>query len=325
MPHTGTCRRVHRATSIGSSHVYESKDYLRYNCPWCVEIRGKEDKDAKLYYNKILKVGFCFKCESVVVGDNLPALESIHKIWRAPKNNIDPTQQSFDLSGWTRPVQPGSAVYKYLTETRNLSHSVIEKYQFRESDLSTGVIIPNPTTRTDPYITDFCQIRYFGCHSLRYVSPTGAVKPLYGYLFVRDNEDCVIVCEGSFSAISASQSLNIPAVGLFGKSISAQQVNLLRDKHPKSVLVMLDGMELTSGMKVARTLSTFTEVYMTFLESGKDPAETENLRDRVNNFTIKYSTSLEALIEFELKRCEFIDTVECWDKVVHSIFRKVSK
>jgi len=290
--------------------------YERYNCPFCVKLRGKEDHDGKLYYNTRLRSGYCHKCNVAIVSDSYPQLTNIKTTFLEKVNKVIPVNY-YNLSRWSTPVKYGSQVYQYLIN-RGLTGADIKLYQLRESDKFDAVVIPNTTDLTDPFITNFCQLRYTDPNTiLRYADLPNSQKPVYGASLIGKNET-IIVCEGVFSAIAASRKLIMPAVALYGKWISINQQKLLMEKTPKVIYLMLDGKELNSIISLAKQLMTFTTCMVTFLDYGKDPDETVNLREIFLNSTININFFTLAFLE-RIDRSKKLSIQDKWKYILQTI------
>lgn len=267
--------------------ISHNGDEIRFNCPFCITIRGKEDNDGKLEYNEKKRIGHCYKCDTVVIGDQDWSLETASN--KLKLKDID-HRSVYNLSGWSDAVTEGSKSYDYLI-SRKLTKELIEFYQFRESDHFDGIIIPNPISNTDDtYLTNFCQVRYFKSDAkLRYLGIPDSKKPIYGKSLVPDNSKLVI-CEGVFSAIAANRRLGLPAIALYGKSLSKYQEAEIRSMNPYSIVLILDGKELRDILEIGRRLSFFVKTYAVFLPFGTDPEEAPNLEEDITEHCIEINT-----------------------------------
>lgn len=252
---------------------YRTGEYLRFDCPFCLQVRGKEDEDAKLYFHIQRQVGYCFKCSSTVVNKDVQGSFAKFTSPLSQKKEI----VFYELDSWTVPVDERGQAY---LKSRGLTDALITKYQFKSSPVFDGIIIPNPIQESKEYITDFYQIRNYhpSTKEQRYVSPTKGVKSIYGIHLIQPSEK-VVLCEGPFSAISAYRQLGIESLALYGMTLSHVQLSLFLRKKPSSVILMMDGKELESTVRVASQLIPITRTYVSFLEYGKDPDETPNLKE----------------------------------------------
>lgn len=277
--------KVIKLSDIKSLPVTHSGDEIRFNCPCCLELRGKEDHDAKLYYNERKRIGRCLKCDTRVIGEDDWSLDTACNLlqYKAKHEKV-----FYDLTEWSIPVTEGSKSQDYLL-SRGLSRELISYYQFRESDHFDGIIIPNPIRDSDmtPYMTDFCQIRYFKQDArIRYLGIPGSKKPLYGSNLILPNSK-LIVCEGVFSSIASYRRLGVPSIALYGKAMTDVQERSIKKLNPYCIILILDGKELRDIIEVGRKLSYSIKTYAVFLPYGKDPEEAEDLEGDIQNYCIE--------------------------------------
>lgn len=86
--------------------------------------------------------------------------------------------------------------------------------------------------------------------------------------------DTVLVTEGMFSAIGASESTGFPAVAILGKTMSEDQAIKLSERNPSDAIVMLDpGTSIVERMQVCSVLKSWG-VHARYIElptDGGDP------------------------------------------------------
>ena len=304
-------QNVVKLSDLKSDLVCVEGNEERYNCPFCLEIRGKSDLEAKLYYNPKRRIGHCWKCQTIVIGNDDWSLETASNKLRSKE---DSKVQIYDLSGWSFPVVENSPSYSYLLG-RGLSSEVIKKYQFRESDFFEGVVIPNPSTSPeDRFVTNFCQIRYFNnkTSSLRYLGIPGSKKPVYASNLVERNSK-LIVCEGVFSCISASTRLGLPAIALYGKSLSKYQEEVIKKLEPYKIILILDGKELRDIIEIGKRFSFMFPTSAVFLSYGKDPEEEVNLKECFNTYFMELNHL--TLKKLNLIRYSYLSSEKKWENV----------
>ena len=106
-----------------------------------------------------------------------------------------------------------------------------------------------------------------------HLSNEQSVVPIKSTLYNIDNiTDRAIVVEG----VSDVWRIGSPAVALFGKKFTTDQIKLL--KNLKKIVVLLDSDANREGLKLANELSKYTEVEQIELPYG-DPANALNSKD----------------------------------------------
>lgn len=259
---------------VSDGHQLENGEIV-YVCPICkARHHGEVYEKRKLYYNPKKKLGHCFVCEAVLVGEDsfdpkdadttgMSFEEYItmnDKSSMLSKKQKQYDSQKFDFSG-LRNASEIPELLLYLKEKRKLSDKTISSYVFKSFELknnSQGIFIgSNLLTETS---TDFFQIRNLDPKATpKYLSSPNTVKPI-GYLDRLQNEDSVIICEGFFSALSASQHLNYkykPLV-LFGKVMTEfqeYQLNkFLSNNYINELICCLDGGYSKENLKLFNQL-----------------------------------------------------------------------
>ena len=309
---------VVKRSDLKEEPVTEDGDEVRFNCPFCLGIRGKADNEAKLYYNSRKRKGHCWKCGTVVIGDQDWSLETAKSKLSCKRI---PEKQSYNLSDWSYPVTKNSQSFDYLT-SRGLSSSTIEYFQFRESDHFEGVIIPNPVKDKDqqPYLTDFCQVRYFHSPVFRYLGIPESKKPVYGSNLVQPNSE-ICICEGVFSSISAQVKLELPSVALYGKSLTSAQLEIIKKMNPTIINLILDGKELRDIIEIGRKLGSLFKTYAIFLPFGKDPEEDSDLETTFRSFRLEMnSINVSKLNDIRYK---YANVEQKWDLARYLSKRKL--
>jgi hypothetical protein len=135
-------------------YEYTSSGEKRYNCPYCIDVRGKHDTDKKLFVNEELGKGYCFKCNSVVFKNNKSYFSGDESnIYEEPKQNIDLlleklAKQELELS-WLSSVESGSQEVKdYLLNLRGIKGEYNEQPRSRDCGVSAFLItLSNQTTK----------------------------------------------------------------------------------------------------------------------------------------------------------------------------------
>lgn len=100
--------------------------------------------------------------------------------------------------------------------------------------------------------------------------------------------DTIIICEGCFSGISADRIENMTAVCTYGKFISNKQAKLIAEKHPKEIIMSLDGdvpyEELVNNINILKNYY-YGKISYISIPDKKDPNDLllEEYIDLINN------------------------------------------
>ena len=134
-------------------------------------------------------------------------------------------------------------------------------------------------------------------------------KIIGGYDTIKDNCECLFIVEGLFDKINLDRLLdthnnNICVVFTFGKSISGEQINLLRKKKPQSVVLMYDEDSILESKKYGIELSHYFETYVARIDNPEiDPGNMEE--DYLQRILSELRTPIEfSLSFFSEKLCE---------------------
>lgn len=226
----------------------ETNTHIRYNCPFCEEVRGKADNDGKMYLDKIEGISYCFKCTTVGVlnsDKDMSEIEldrAIAKLSKFKKEETDPyifseiqyNKMYDDLD------EEGS---EYLDSRTPFYTSFADKLRFRVSK-KMGILVP---------------IRYWGkdiSYNLRFYKPKdkmkyyipNGVKYLYSpnNVFSKSGQfQEITLVEGYFDAIGALLDGFKNPIALFGLSITPLQIEMLRSISPTKINIYLDEAKLS--------------------------------------------------------------------------------
>ena len=254
-----------------------------YKCPFCIEVRGKEDDEGKLYFNTLKEIGHCFKCGSVVVDKkHVKSADVLQRKYEDYlKNNLSPigetlkkyNKQKFDLNHWTVSIEQNSKVREYM-ESRGISLNTLEKFNVRACESpKLGVVFINKL-QTSRY-TDFFQIRNL-VGDIRHMSMKDTVKPVC-WLENISSKDVVLV-EGFTSGLSVYEHNNsLSPIVTTGKSLSDIQVSQITEKYKKvnfNLTICYDGGFFEDALKAAKALHKSIvgiNIYLVNLPRDKDP------------------------------------------------------
>lgn len=237
-----------------------------YQCPRC-------QGDQKLEYHPGKRTWYCHKCGR---GGRLDRQQNFVK----EKKDFDdaflnhPMEPSEYMAPYS-PIKEDSKGWKFLEDQRGLSREHILDLRPHEGPEFNRVYFPfYMPYETIPiyFIGKLIYTDQRGTPAYRN-PPTGAFpygksEVLWGLHRIRANEKNLIICEGIFDAVWMKN-----AIALCGKSISQQQIDLIRQLAPREVTVMLDGGVERGTMEMCKSLSkksTFRVSYIT-LPDGEDP------------------------------------------------------
>lgn len=216
---------------------------LLFDCPRC---KGHK----KLEVHKLRRLWHCHKCGQ---GGSLAG-------WKKPKTfqdemYNDPTDSWLEHLALYTPILPGSREWRYLEENRRLSTHMIRDLRPHEGPVTGYCYFPlySLGCLSQPH---YFVGRSFLRHSKRkYLNPITGTFPvtksgvLWGLHRIRPRQDEVILCEGIFDAVWDRRR-----VALLGKTLSKQQLEILRQIKPRKVSVMLDGEAGRDAARIAETL-----------------------------------------------------------------------
>lgn len=266
---------------------------MRYNCPFCLDRRGKADDDYKLYVSVTKLTYFCFKCEAkgrlqsdpdilsmLAEPDSVVVSELQDLILELQQDEIDdePDDDEDDDNIFMIPpnrLRPGTAAYEYM-RSRGVRHEDIEFYDMREGDLTNSrffgrVIIPNKVFNN--VFTDMYVARGYLGQSKRYLNPPSSRKSeiVFNLHRIPEGADNIIIAEGAISAIFCGRT----GVATYGKHVSRQQMEMIIKKRPKRIYVALDPDAHDNAIRLCDQLvgRTSIPIYLVELPEGKDPAD----------------------------------------------------
>ena len=255
-----------------------------YSCPYCDTIHGKtRDEEGKLYYSPKKNIGFCFRCESVVL--NKDSLFSREHLISLLENNEEENlleninkydKQNLDLS-WTTCALENEIVRDYI-KSRGISEDTIKEFNVRACNTpKIGVVFID---KLEHGITNFFQIRNITKNKYhRHLFLKGAIKPV-SWLWKINPDKPVILCEGFASALSAYEHLDkdVYPVVATGKTITKFQLHLFSEvsKNVKEITICYDGGFVKEAMKSAKSIYNFGfTIFIMNLPLDKDPNDVD--------------------------------------------------
>lgn len=297
--------------SISDLHepIRKTDTHHVFKCPYCDSVHGKTaDREGKMYYSPTKKVGFCFRCESVILNKDpedvietvKTAVEEESESDKILRENITKyNKQVFDLS-WTKGVLDNKMSKDYLIGERGINENVIKDFDIRScTNPTNGVVFVDKVTNNS---TNFFQIRNIVSEKHnRHLFIKGCIKPI-SWTDRIDKTKGVILCEGFISALSAYQHLekDINPLVATGKTITRFQLHLLSlvKNNIKEFTVCYDGGFVKEAVRTAGVLHNFGfPIYIMNLLKEKDPNDVskEEFVDCFNR-RVLYSPLKESLL-----------------------------
>lgn len=278
------------------------------NCPFCHSIPGvRPDTKHRLWINhrwgvglpfdsssKLWSLAICYNEDCLSEPKNLEHLKNLiyggitnrrveNSIISIPDSQSNPIEE-FELPDKITPINKvgvDSKAYQYLTYRKfdldylwdffNIYYAELPPINFPKA--FERIIIP---IYVDGKLLGW-QARFAGIPPegvLRYWTkciPNGISNALYGYDIIPEDTDTVVLVEGPTDVWRFGPG----AVALLGSSLSLNQVNLLKRKNIRNVLIMLDSdmKDKNNIIKIEKKLRNKFNVDKIDLPSGKDPAD----------------------------------------------------
>lgn len=265
-----------------------SGDEVRYNCPVCIEVRGKDDNDGKLFWNKVKRKGYCFKCVTIFYPntDDLEdggdaKFQQTMSAWSDRLIGFDQLEQeeppeiAFDFS----PLKEDLLLY---LKNRNpfLVHLAPTLGLHGWYGRDTGVVTPffykekvvkfqtRFISRKDPkaakyYTSEGTKILYSPRHIFGAAGSFDLIE-----------EQTITLTEGTYDAIACAIMGFPNPLAILGSSLTKYQIFLLKKLMPFKVFCCLDDWKLNMALKrqVLSSLDTVGEAIVNPLGKG-DPEE----------------------------------------------------
>lgn len=291
---------------LGTKYIDSDSIEVQFCCPYCKSIRGKVDKDYKLYFNRNTGLYHCFKCgtsgrisndSSIIysISDRLVELTNNHL-----SDIIEDKREFRYFLPRTTPIQ-NSLAMDYLV-SRGLNESHINYYSIRScSRLSNiypnRIIVPN---NIQGDYTDMLVARSLDPtidKKYKYLNPTGSRKGevLFNFHRIPEGVEEMIIVEGVFSAISSG----VNAVATYGKLVTSNQIDKIISKKSKKVIVLFDNDAKKQTIDLAKKLySRGVNVSYVLLPDDRDPSDLgfTEVRKLIKRESVKMTRSLYKLL-----------------------------
>lgn len=238
---------------FGTDYVrVANKSELIFHCPFCNEMGNRND-DRKLYVNDNTGNYHCYRCGTsgnLIREFNKYGIDYNHEFGIKISNvvssllnnheSIDDIDYKFMIPGSLVVNNFNSVAYEYC-KSRGLTNDELYNYSVRsfstDKEFINRIIFPNRLYGNR--FTDIYAARsMFDSVKPRYKYPSGVSKS--GYVFnihnIEDNPPFIIINEGVINSIIAGNY----SVAIYGKSISNEQFNLIKNKNPKIIYISFD-------------------------------------------------------------------------------------
>lgn len=218
-----------------------------YYCPFCFDVRDKEDTKGKFYFQREKRIGYCFLCESVGVLDEvnreisdieLEVVLSSFKSKNTKKDLLSFNKQVINISKMFKPLD--NVGKNYLINRLPIYEDLFEVLPMYSAD--SGVVFP-------VYFENKCvsytirnftgKMKYFIGSSIKYFySPNNIFT--YG-----KNISEITLVEGVFDSLGAILNGYKNPIAMFGKDLSPFQIQLIRSICPNKINIYLDDLSLS--------------------------------------------------------------------------------
>lgn len=280
-----------------------SDNQIRYDCPFCLEVRGKSDGDFKFYFNLEKQVGFCFKCETTGVPNNLED-DHLHQLGISINkfnslNDIDNTDVPIAAEKLDFYHMFGKMTDKSLDYLRSripFYPDILQNLDIREFN-NEGIVFP---VTVDNEVVSYCIRYYKPKNKLKYLLPKYIDKFLYSPVHIPKELSIhknITIVEGVFDSIAATLLGFDYPVCIFGLYLSKVQIKLIKSYNPSSISIFLDDYDksLVLRNKIKHAFPTIGHISIE-KSWGKDPEEIlikrlVDERDKGTDLTLKMAYS----------------------------------
>ena len=266
----------------GDDFLITRKHNIRYDCPYCENIRGKADKDRKFMIDLSSGAYYCFKCHTKGVlfhtkpgnSEKISQLLLDYYNYEDPINEVkdNTIQHHFLRFDNTTKIIDYSLAYYYLLE-RHITKEQIEFYNIRDgiNENNGRIMIPNLMLGN---WTDYYQGRSYLNLEPKYNNPLNIDKStiVFNLHNQQKHQKRIYIVEGVFSAIRGGKDV----VATYGSDISDYQVSLINNYHFDEIYCCYDGDSAgkKGNLLLAEKLGkTNNNVYIINLPEKEDPAD----------------------------------------------------
>jgi predicted RNA-binding Zn-ribbon protein involved in translation (DUF1610 family) len=255
----------------GKKHLSVNYEVGLYRC-WKCSFRG-----SILYLAKYLKIEV-----RRPPADWSKSIRNVFAGYR--KSKVDETYDNtleLEYPCDVQPIHAASKAMRYLND-RGVSWPMVNHYQMVESvgdsKWRNRIFIPS---LHEGYPVYWVARSMDPASTVRYLTPVDIDKRYYIFnLHEAKKYDYVVITEGVFDAIA----VGVNAVALLGKHASESQINQLVEANFDKYVICLDSDACGDAEELAARLDAHQKsVYMVSLPTGKDPADTLDIRSRITS------------------------------------------
>ncbi|BCG50109.1 hypothetical protein [Ralstonia phage RP13] len=271
--------RVKEFNPLEHEMVGEGTTHDRYNCPFCLERRGKEDDDGKFYFDRTKLIGWCFKCQTVgIIQSDLPISQvQLQSALMALQTSLVPKTVSvgdmpeLPFDNMFMPLDQEGVDYG-LSRVPVYVEELLDALHLRISP-KVGIAFP---VRINNKIVSYTLRYYNPPTKMKYFLPNGTK-----YLYSPNNALCkdnvgmeITIVEGPFSAVGALLDGYVNPIAVFGNTLTPLQIAILRKYSPSKINIYLDDNSLSWTLyhKIKKSFPTCAEFNMV-RSYGDDPEE----------------------------------------------------
>ena len=271
--------------NFGSDYISynEKSGEVRYNCPYCVSVKGTPDTKGHLYVNSKTLVYHCYRCDSKgYINKNVKVSQS--RVYDEDKdkdiedtissiNSILTDKNEYKLKIPIDKVTSSAKATEYLLN-RGFTYKQMEYYDIRVGNLKNEfgrIIIPNIVSNI--VYTDMYSARSYIGQTPKYHNPSEVKKShiVFNLHRIKDGSPIILV-EGALTAIAAGYH----AVASLGKNLSKYQASMIASKKPSVVFVNYDyGAEDCSreACKLLKSYMPYTKIMEVLMKDERDAAD----------------------------------------------------
>lgn len=243
-----------------------TQDSIICFCPECINKVGKEDTSGKLYIKKDFSVGWCFRCKTVFINDDVSIDKNSIDFLSIEntvffKNKIEFLSEKILKELFKNEYKQvpvfcsdldylNDSQFRYLSNRNPYLPILASSLGFKGFHGNySGIFIPFL------YKEKICkyQIRYLNNPKLRYYTSPGTIIPYSPKHILYNLKPCsvkeITVCEGVFDAISLEIMGYKNVFAILGSYINKTSIEIIRNFLPETIYLAMDSIKLNFLIK----------------------------------------------------------------------------
>ena len=267
--------------------ISQSGDEVRYNCPFCEEIRGKADDDGKLYFNVKKDKGYCFKCQVIVYPEGSAAPSDEDELMQACDDSRVKMDPLLLFEGLEKPYEIPFDFEELNAEDKSYLRSRnpfliplapvlgLHAWHGRDSGIVSPFFYRNAVVKFQTRFyarKDWKKGKYYTHHGTK--PPYSPRHILNNFKLIGERE--VTLCEGTYDAVALEiMGFNNP-LAVLGDRLTPLQAWTIRNLCPTRAVVSLDDWDRSMKMKkvLHKLIPSLSDVHIhTKWGKWKDPEE----------------------------------------------------